>query len=141
MTTKNRKKDDELLIWGIVGGIFTLFLIGIDIWYSSFNTLPFIPILFLWIAHAGLGIAWIMSIANWKNPNYDIVRRLIVAVSIILSLIIGVHHSLQREDKQVIIDSNANKRSDSLKLIRQDSIRELKTKKQIDSIMSKLPRK
>lgn len=106
MTAKT--KDDELLVWVIVGGIFTIFLLIIDFFYSSINEMALIARIGIWVGHAILSFLWVISIAKWKDPNYEIIRKLVVYTAVILGLIIGIHHALSVEDKQVIIDSTEN---------------------------------
>lgn len=114
MTTRKRK-DDEMLIWLIVGGIFTLFLIGIDIWYSSYSQMALMGRTALYIAHAFLAGLWAIAMKKFDDPNYEVVRKYIVYVAVIISLTIGIHHALNVEDKQVLIDSHENATKDSAK--------------------------
>lgn len=108
MTTQNKRKDDELLIWAMVGGIFTLGLLGFDFFYSSINEMSTIAQVWIWIGHGGITLGWIVTILGWANPNYDVVRKAVVAMCVILMLVIGIHHATVIEDKQVIIDSKEN---------------------------------
>lgn len=108
MTIQNRKKDDELLIWLIVGFIFTGTLIGVDIWYSSFHEMAKLygwAVLFL---HFILLAGWIGTLVKFYDPNYDWLRKFVCVLSIILVLMVGIHHATIVEDKQVIIDSHAS---------------------------------
>ena len=108
MTTTTKKRDDELLTWVIVGIIFTGGLAFMDFAYSSVNEMAFIARAAIWIGHALLSVLWVLSLTQWKNPNFDVTRKGVVALSVILSLIIGIHHATVREDQQVIIDSKEN---------------------------------
>lgn len=107
MTTQNKRKDDELEVWVIVGAIFTAFLLIIDFFYSSVNQMALIARIAIWIGHGLVSFGWIISLAKWKDPNYDDVRKLVVYLCIALSFIIGIHHSTEVEDKQVIEDSHS----------------------------------
>lgn len=101
------KQDGELSSWLIVGILFTLTLIGMDIWYSSFAEMGF----FKWIVyglHCVLGAFIIITFIQFNDPNYDKVRKWVVYLSVVLMLIVGIHHALVREDKQVLIDSKEN---------------------------------
>lgn len=108
MTTQNKRKDDELEIWAIVGGIFTVFLLIIDFFYSSVNQMAGIARIAIWIGHGLVSFGWIISLAKWKDPAYDDVRKAVVAACVALSFIIAIHHATETEDKQVIIDSQQN---------------------------------
>jgi len=111
MTTQNKKRDDELKVWIIVGAIFTIFLLIIDFFYSSVNSMAFVARMVIWIGHAALSLGWIISIAKVADPAYDDVRKGVVYLCMVLSLIIGIHHATTVEDKQVIEDSEKNKTS------------------------------
>jgi hypothetical protein len=92
----------------LVGAIFTIALLYIDFAYSSVNEMAKIARVGIWIGHGVLSGLWMVSLLQWKNPNYDYVRRVILALAIILSLIIAVHHSLSVENSQILIDSHEN---------------------------------
>lgn len=102
------KKDGELSSWLIVGGLFTAILIFIDIRYSSFGLMSLWLRIPLFIAHAAVIGLWVAEMMHFNDPNYDLLRRIVVILSVILSLTVGIHHSLAVEDKQVIIDSKEN---------------------------------
>jgi xanthosine utilization system XapX-like protein len=111
MTTEQKTKDDEKVIWLIVGGIFSLLVIAMDLFYSSYDQMGDA---FKWIVrvlHAGLIVAWITSLVKFSDPNYEPVRKIVVALCVVLGLMVGIHHATSVEDNQVIIDSqeNANK--------------------------------
>lgn len=108
MTTQNKKRDDEVLMWAIGGGIFTAFMIIIDWFYSSFDQMPSIVVFLLYFVHGFISLLWIISFAKWKDPNYDVVRKCIVFLCLSVAFCVGVHHSVSREDKQVLIDSKEN---------------------------------
>jgi len=108
MTTQNKRKDDELEIWVIVGAIFTIFLLIIDFFYSSVNQMALIARVAIWIGHGLVSFGWIISLAKWKDPAYDDVRKGVVYLCIVLSIVIGIHHATAKEDAQVIIDSEQN---------------------------------
>jgi hypothetical protein len=104
----NKMKDDEKRNWLIIGILFTGFLLAIDICYSSFGLMAGIAKVLLGIAHAVLAILWVTVMAKFKDPNFDFIRKYVVYLSVTLALIIGIHHAVAREDKQVIIDSHEN---------------------------------
>lgn len=108
MTTRTKKKDDELLVLSIVGGLFTLFLIGFDLWYSSISEMSVIAQVVIWGAQIVLAALWVVVFAKWKDPNYDYIRKPVCYVALILAIVVGVHHGVTREDNQVIIDSKEN---------------------------------
>lgn len=108
MTTQNKRKDDELEVWVIVGAIFTLFLLAIDFFYSSVNQMALVARMLIWIGHGLVSLGWIISLAKWKDPAYDEFRKGVVYLCIVLSIIIGIHHATAKEDQQVLIDSKEN---------------------------------
>jgi disulfide bond formation protein DsbB len=103
-----KKRDDEKAQWLIVGILFTGFLLVIDIFYSSFGEMAGIAKVLLGIAHAALAVMWIAVMVKFNDPKYDIVRKYVVGLSVVLSLIIGIHHAVVKENKQVLIDSHEN---------------------------------
>lgn len=105
----NKKRDDEKGQWLAAGILFSGFLIAIGIWYSSYSQMGSIAKVLLGIAHAVLVGMWVLVMAKFNDPVYDVVRKFIVGLSVILSLIVGIHHATCREDKHVIIDSNENR--------------------------------
>lgn len=102
------KKDDEMSKWLIGGAIFTLTMLGIDWFYSSFELMHPVIRWSLYVVHAIVSLMWMITFAKFKDPDYDFVRQLIVIVTVLVSLGVGVHHATAREDKQVIIDSKEN---------------------------------
>lgn len=110
-----KKRDDEKLIWLIVGGIFTVALIGIDLGYSSYPEMATALKWLLYIGHAALAFLWLLVMVNFKDPNFDYLRKYTLYVAIGLILIVGIHHATSVEDKQVIIDSRENATKDTLK--------------------------
>lgn len=102
------KQDDELSTWSIVGGLFTLFMLGIDIWYSSYGTMA---VGLKWasiIVQALIGVAWVIEMFNYNDPNFEYLRKIICIGCVIVSIVVGVNHAVAREDKQVQVDSNEN---------------------------------
>jgi len=108
LETRTKKKDDEMLAWLLVGILFTAFLIIIDFGYSSVNDMSKIARLGIWVGHGLLSALWVATIAYFKDPNYDYFRKAATIVALLLAFTIGLHHALNREDKQVIIDSKEN---------------------------------
>lgn len=108
MTTQNKRKDDELEVWVIVGGFFTLVLIGVDLFYSSLNEMAKIAKISLGIGHLCVLVGWVISLINWKDPNWDDARKIVVALCVMLMFVIGIHHAVVVENEQVIIDSKEN---------------------------------
>lgn len=114
MTDIKKKKDDELSKWLIVGGLFTLTLLCVDIWYSSFGSMKPILRMPVYILHGVLIGLWVIEMFHFNDPNYDVLRRLVIAICFVLMLIVGIHHGTERENEQVIIDSKENKAKDSI---------------------------
>lgn len=101
-------KHDEKLIWLIVGFLFTGALIGMDIYYSSFGQMSNGLQWVVGALHVGLVVAWITAIVKFTDPKYDVARKIVVGLCVVLGLIVGIHHATSVEDKQVIIDSKEN---------------------------------
>lgn len=108
MTTQNKRPDDELEIWVIVGAIFTAFLLIIDFAYSSVDEMAKIARYAIWIGHGLVSLGWILSLAKWKDPNWDDIRKGVVGLCATLAIIIAIHHATVKEDIQVQIDSKEN---------------------------------
>lgn len=111
----NKTRDDEKLHWLLAGGIFTVTLILIDIFYSSISEMATSLRWIVYIAHAALILLWLLVMSNFKDPNFDYLRKYTLAVAVGLILLVGIHHATSVEDKQVIIDSNEAKAKDTLK--------------------------
>jgi len=103
-----KKRDDELLILSIVGFIFIGLLVYLDGWYSSFKEMSTLGRALIIIAHMAVALTWVISFEKWKDPAFDSYRRIALGATIVLSLIVGIHHATVREDNQVIIDSKEN---------------------------------
>jgi cell division protein FtsW (lipid II flippase) len=110
-----KRKDDELLILTILAAIFTGFLVYFDFRYSSIGAMALIAQAAVWIGQIGLAALWVLVFGKWQDPNYDNCRRWAFMLSVILVLIVGIHHATTREDNQVIIDSKENAAKDSIK--------------------------
>lgn len=119
------KQDGELSSWLIAGGLFTLTLVGIDIWYSSYATMA-LPLKWALISvQAGIAVSWVFEMLNFNDPNYEFIRKTICILSVLVALVVGINHAVAREDKQVIIDSKENAKKDSIEMQRiKDSISE-----------------
>lgn len=116
------KQDGELSSWLIVGGIFTMLLIGFDTWYSSFHSMEgFLKVIVL-IIHCAIAVGWVIEMIKFNDPNFEELRRWIVWTAIIGILIVGLQHALGREDKQVLIDSHENVIKDSIENAHKDSL-------------------
>lgn len=102
-----KKRDDEKAHWLIIGILFSAALLAVDFWYSSFSQMAGIVKVLIILAHCGLGLLWVGAMAKFNDPNFDGLRKVIVWLSVILILIVGIHHATVREDQQVIEDSRA----------------------------------
>lgn len=102
------KKDDEKLMWLLVGCLFSGALIGMDLLYSSFGKMSNALQWITGILHALLVVTWVIAMVKFKDPNYDSARKMIVGLCVVLALIVGIHHASSVEDTQVIIDSQQN---------------------------------
>ena len=103
-----KKRDDEKAQWLIVGILFTVTLLGIDFWYSSYSQMAGVVKVILYIAHTILAVLWLVAMVKFKDPNYEVARKYIVYLAVLLSLIVAIHHATVKEDKHVIIDSREN---------------------------------
>jgi|SRR6478735_722426 len=104
----NSKKDGEKLAWIIAEIIFIGLYIFVSGWYSSYSKMTTSLQALVWVGRVGMVACILISWIKFKNPNFDIYRKVTVGIAIVLSLIIGIHHSVSREDTQVIIDSHEN---------------------------------
>jgi hypothetical protein len=112
--SNQKTRDDEKGQWLIVGILFTGFLLGIDTWYSSYSQMAGFARMLLYVAHGVMAFLWWVAMIKFKDPNYDVVRKYIVGLSVLLALIIGIHHAVTIEDKAVIDDSNKVKQTSEL---------------------------
>lgn len=107
------KKDDELGMIVLVGGIFTIALIAVDIWYSDWKLMfrgwaMIVGILVLW-GHLASIVTWSIVLAYYTDPAYDKYRKwLLVLLVATLALVAGVR-SASNELKSVLNDANAAK--------------------------------
>lgn len=115
VASQKKPKDDERLIWLIVGGIFTALLIFIDFGYSSVNEMSLLGKVGIRAGHAIISLVWVAVMYKFKDPNYDYFRIWLVVVTVVLAGTIALHHSLNVEDAQVIIDSHENAAKDTIK--------------------------
>lgn len=102
------KDNTDLPFWLIGGGLFTLTLIGFDVWYSSYDSMEGFLKGIIIALQAVVAIGWVVEMINFNDPNFDWLRKGIVWCSIIAILLVGLHHATHREDKQVLIDSKEN---------------------------------
>lgn len=102
------RKDGEKLSWVIAEIIFIGVYFFIDGWYTSYPVMPDALKVVVWIGRLALAACVIVTWVNFKNPNYEIYRKFTVAIALILSLVIGVHHASEKDTNQVIIDSKEN---------------------------------
>ena len=109
------KQDGELSTWLVVGGLFTLFMLGIDIWYSSYGTMAVGLKWAMIIVQVVIGVLWVVEMFNFNDPNFEVMRKAICILCVIVSVIVGINHAVAREDKQVLIDSKENAIKDSAK--------------------------
>jgi hypothetical protein len=79
-----KKKDDELTIWLVVGGIFSLvFLIcEVAVFINFWKELHWLVITGAFILTLALGLAWRIVQVEFKDPNYDYWRKINVAIAV-----------------------------------------------------------
>lgn len=106
--TNQKKRDDEKRNWLIVGILFTGLLIGFDFGYSSYSEMAGIAKVLLGIGHGALVFMWFIVMIKFNDPNFDVYRKYVAGLAVALTLIIGIHHAVVKEDKQVLIDSKEN---------------------------------
>lgn len=102
------KRDNEMVNYIVLLTLFVGTLIGVDIYYSSFEIMSSIFKWSIYGLHSLLVIFIIVSIVNSTDPNFDKVRKWAYAVTFILIFSVGIHHATAREDNQVIINSKEN---------------------------------
>lgn len=108
MITTPKRKDDEKKQWLFVGILFTSVLIGMDFKYSSYGQMSDALQWIVVILHAALIIAWSTAMIKFNDPNYEVARKIVVGLCVLLGLVVGIHNATSVEDKQVIIDSREN---------------------------------
>lgn len=109
MTFQPKKRDDEALILAIVELLFIGVFIGVDIWYSSLSLMPLALLVVVWSAKIVMGIFVVLTWVKFNDPNYDKYRKAVVVLAVLLSLTIGIHHAVIKEDQQILEDSNSAK--------------------------------
>jgi hypothetical protein len=119
-----KKKDDENLFWFIGGGLFAAVLIVVDIWYSSYALLVKEEKLLLGLivfAHLLIIGLWIGVLIKFEDPNYDYLRKWCVYLTGATIITVCLHHSLNNENRQVLIDAENNRIRDSIEQVQKDS--------------------
>lgn len=120
----DKKRDDEKLFWFIGGGLFTAVLIAVDIWFSSFSLMKSQDnwlYIIVWVGHAAVLILWSIVLVKFTDPNYDYFRKLTVKLTAAVLIVVALHHAIVGENKRVLIDSEENKRRDSIEKAQYDS--------------------
>jgi hypothetical protein len=113
MTNTVKPKDDEMKVWLGIGILFTIFLLVIDFFYSSVNSMALVARIGVYALHAAISVCWLVTMAKFNDPAFDNFRKYVVYLCVLTALIVGIHHSLAVEDKSVIDDSNQAKKADS----------------------------
>lgn len=103
----NEIKNDKVY-WIIAELIFIALYVYISGWYTSYPVMETWLKVIVWIMRIGAVGCIVISWLNITDPNYEKYRRVTVMLLVALSLIIALHHSLNREDNQVLIDSKEN---------------------------------
>jgi uncharacterized membrane protein len=81
-----KKKDDELPVLIAVNGLFTIVLLLIDIFARA--EMGWFAVVIVILFHIAAAYYWYVSVKNWKDPNKDWTRKLVLALVVIPSLII-----------------------------------------------------
>lgn len=116
MENEVKKKDDELLSIFLVCGVFTAVALIIDFTYGNMHALlrsawsiPF------YILHVFLFLAWIGAISFWKDPAFDVLRKVVVGLAIAVILLIMGHRSGWVSGKMFDQEVNKNKQDTGIK--------------------------
>lgn len=104
-----KKADDELPVLLIVNGIFSLVLFLVDLFYSAFAEMSGLYLIFIVILHIGVAISWIVVYHNWKNPNFDWSRKLLIALIVVSIIAVGLHRAGVNEDRAMQEDADKAK--------------------------------
>lgn len=71
---KARQKEE---LYGLIGlyGFFVLGLLAIDIFYSAWGQMHWIFVALALVAHVGVIGSTTILLKEWKDPNFDVVRK------------------------------------------------------------------
>lgn len=108
------KKDNELRsVILIIGGIFTLPLVIIDLTYSNLAGMFKAPdwgIAAMWVLlHVFVIVGWYYVIKYIKDPNKNFIRAFLIVMHLLAIGVTMGHRAGWLESKQVIIDSKQGK--------------------------------
>lgn len=96
----------------VVGGLFTVVLLVIDLTYSNLAGMFKGEAAWLgavWvILHLAIAVGWFIVISHWNDPAKNLFRViLIMMILLTIGLTLG-HRAGWLEDQQIIIDSKTN---------------------------------
>ena len=111
-----QKRDDEFSVLILVNILFTLALIYVDCWYNDWDSMfkMIWPAIFAGILHALVIAAWLIVVKEWQDPNFDIMRKWLLALIVATLLMVAGFRAYRNETNQVLIDSRENVVRDSL---------------------------
>jgi len=109
MENEVKKKDDEKLSMILVGGVFGLALIAVDIFYADWWQAITIVKLAAIVLHAVIVFLWLYVFATFNDPNKEWYRKALVYLTICVLIAVCLHKALNTETKQVQIDADKNK--------------------------------
>lgn len=101
MTTK--KKDDEFSFILAGCGVFTVVLVIADFLWAKWGAMPVWVLALVIIFHALTALGWFKILNNWKDPNYDYWRKVVIATAV-AALIVIMGHRADWIGKQRFID-------------------------------------
>jgi hypothetical protein len=90
-TTK--KKDDEFSFILAGCGVFTILLVIADLFWAKWSVMPVWVTVLVIVFNALTAWSWVKIFGNWKDPNYDYWRKVVIVTAIAGVLVIMGHRN------------------------------------------------
>jgi len=107
----SKDRNSELSMIVLLGGLLSLVLIGIDIWYSNWGGMwadqPIGSLAVL--IHLVIVFCWYLTLTRWEDPNFDIARKWLIGLLFAACIGVGLYRAINNEDKQVLKDAKKAK--------------------------------
>lgn len=91
MATTTKKKDDEFSYILAGCGIFTVVLVVADLFWAKWSGMEWWVLALVIIFHALTALGWFKIFNNWKDPNYDYWRKIVIVTAIAGIIVIMGH--------------------------------------------------
>jgi hypothetical protein len=93
MATTTKKKDDEFSFILLGCGIFTFVLVLADFIWAKWSGMEWWVLGLVILFHALTALGWVKILGNWKDPNYDYWRKVVIVTAIAGIIVIMGHRS------------------------------------------------